>query len=347
MGLFRTIINMLLGKSRSGVSSASTSAVSPPKTSVLTPDEINIAYRTADYERRQKQPMVVGIEVKLSGNHIAFGVDGKMYELSDICDDLAGKYPKGFKFTGWHPLCRCFATEILKTDKELAEDRRRILRGEEPLPSSDSVNTVRSVPEGFKKWVRKNALYISIALHRGEAPAFISDNPKYVKPILAAARVLQSDILNVSATVEKEYAIFMSQFRDNSPDLDEYNAHTRKYGIAMRAVMTTYNIELFQRRADELLAVINWMYDQIEAGVFIYTEKSRAEEIADYEDLYNANVLRIVKGIAEKADTPRKRLNALPKLEHLKQSLKGANSQSVQSDIDSIIATIIIEKQSK
>lgn len=338
---------MLLGESRSGVSLTRTPALSPTKTTAMTPDEINAMYHTCNFEQWQDEDMVVGIRVKMSGNHTAFGIDGKMYELSDICDDLAGKYPKDFKFIGWHPHCRCCPISILKTEEELTEDRRRILRGEEPLPSSHSIEFVRSVPEGFKKWVRKNALYISIALHRGEAPAFISDNPKYVKPILAAARVLQSDILNVSATVEKEYASFMSQFRDNSPDLDEYNAHTRKYGIAMRAVMTTYNIELFQRRADELLAVINWMYDQIEAGVFIYTEKSRAEEIADYEDLYNANVLRIVKGIAEKADTPRKKQNAMPKVEHLKQSLKGANPQSVQSEIDSIIATIIIEKQSK
>lgn len=143
----------------------------------LAATETNIAYRTADYERRQSQPMVVGIEVHLSGNHTCLGRDGKMHELTDICDDLAGKYPKDFKFTGWHPLCRCFATEILKTDKELAEDRRRIMRGEEPLPSSDSVNTVRDVPEAFKSWIENNR---ERAKGWASMPMFIRDNPQYV-----------------------------------------------------------------------------------------------------------------------------------------------------------------------
>lgn len=150
----------------------------------LAATETNIAYRTADYERRQSQPMVVGIEVHLSGNHTCLGRDGKMHELTDICDDLAGKYPKNFKFTGWHPLCRCFATEILKTDKELAEDRRRILRGEEPLPSSDSVNSVKEYPPAFKEWVEKNAGRIEAAEHRGKLPYFIADNKRTVDRFL-------------------------------------------------------------------------------------------------------------------------------------------------------------------
>ena len=143
----------------------------------LAATETNIAYMTADYERRQNQPMVVGIEVRLSGNHTCLGRDGKIHEFSDICDDLAGKYPKDFKFTGWHPLCRCIANEILKTDKELAEDRRRILRGEEPLPSSDSVNSVKDVPEAFKSWIENNQ---ERAKGWASMPMFIRDNPQYV-----------------------------------------------------------------------------------------------------------------------------------------------------------------------
>lgn len=63
-------------------------------------------------------------------------VAGKMIEplssnhKSDICDDLAGSYPKDFKWTGWHPHCRCHAISLLKTHKEMAEDNRRIMAGE-------------------------------------------------------------------------------------------------------------------------------------------------------------------------------------------------------------------------
>lgn len=65
-------------------------------------------------------------------------VAGKMIEPSntnhepDICDDLKGRYPKNFKWTGWHPHCRCHAITLLKTQKEMAEDNRRIMAVEEP-----------------------------------------------------------------------------------------------------------------------------------------------------------------------------------------------------------------------
>lgn len=131
----------------------------------LAATETNIAYRTADYERWKQLDFVVGIEIRLSGNHPA----------RDICDDLKGRYPKDFKFTGWHPHCRCHVTSILKTEEELDEDTRRILAGE-PLDGK-SVNRVDDVPQGFKEWVKDNeerAKYLS------SVPYFIKDNPKYI-----------------------------------------------------------------------------------------------------------------------------------------------------------------------
>ena len=116
--------------------------------------ETNAAYRTADHERWQNLDFVVGIEIHLSGNHTCKGRDGKQHEFTDICDELAGKYPKDFKFTGWHPHCRCYATTILKTEEEMAADDEKILRGE-PV-SGESENAVKDVPEGFKEWMERN-----------------------------------------------------------------------------------------------------------------------------------------------------------------------------------------------
>ena len=95
--------------------------------------ETNIAYRTADYDRQQDLDFVVGIEVHLSGNHTCKGVKG---EFHDICDELQGRYPKDFKFTGWHPNCRCYTTTILKTPEEFKADEERIMKGEEPTEGS-------------------------------------------------------------------------------------------------------------------------------------------------------------------------------------------------------------------
>lgn len=132
--------------------------------------ETNMAYRTAEYDRLQELDFVVGIEIKLSNNHTCNGVP-----LRDICDDLCGRYPKDFKFTGWHPHCRCHVITILKTEAELMEENRAILNGEEP--SHDSVNRVDDVPEAFTNWLADNQ---DRAKRSFSMPYFIADNPMYI-----------------------------------------------------------------------------------------------------------------------------------------------------------------------
>lgn len=140
----------------------------------LAATETNIAYRTSDHLRWQQMEFVVGIEIKLSNNHTLNGVP-----LTDICDTLKGKYPKDFKFVGWHPHCRCHAVTVLKTDDEMAEDTRRILDGKEPTKTS--TNTVRDVPPAFKSWVEDHAERIELG---GNLPYFLQDNQRRVNRIL-------------------------------------------------------------------------------------------------------------------------------------------------------------------
>lgn len=140
----------------------------------LTATETNIAYRTADYERAQQLDFIVGIEVKLSNNHNCKGVPAGMFY--DICDELQGRYPKDFKFTGFHPFCRCHAEAILKTEEELMAENRAILNGEEP--SQESVNRVEDVPQNFKEWIADNADRIKRAR---SIPYFMRDNESWWK----------------------------------------------------------------------------------------------------------------------------------------------------------------------
>ena len=132
----------------------------------LAATECNIAYRTADHLRWQQMDFVVGIEIEPSGTN---------HPVKDICDDLKGKYPKDFKWTGWHPHCRCHAVTVLKTDEELDRDTERILDGEEPL--SDSENKVSAIPDVFNKWIDDNR---ERAKGWASMPYFVRDNPQYV-----------------------------------------------------------------------------------------------------------------------------------------------------------------------
>ena len=74
----------------------------------LAASEINMAYRQAENLRWQQMDFVVGYEIKLSGNHTC---NGKPFH--DICDELKGKYPKTFQWSGWHPLCYSDDSEVL------------------------------------------------------------------------------------------------------------------------------------------------------------------------------------------------------------------------------------------
>lgn len=136
----------------------------------LAATETNIAYRTADYTRWQDLDFVVGIEIKLSNNHTLNGVP-----FSDICDELQGRYPKTFKFTGWHPHCRCHAETVLKTEEEMEEDNRRIMSGEEPVQGS--TNEVNDVPDNFKQWLEDNE---ERAQRSFSVPYFITDNKQFI-----------------------------------------------------------------------------------------------------------------------------------------------------------------------
>lgn len=130
----------------------------------LTRTETNMAYRSADITRWQQLNFVRGYEVKMSKNH----------PCRDICDDLAGIYPKEFVFTGWHPHCYCYIVPLLCSDEELEELTGQILRGE-GTESFTPAGMVSEMPEQFTNWIAENSERIQTAQ---SLPYFIRDNYK-------------------------------------------------------------------------------------------------------------------------------------------------------------------------
>jgi hypothetical protein len=139
----------------------------------LTRSEINMAYRTSDQLRWESLDFVVGFEVKLSNNHTLNGVP-----FVDVCDDLKGKYPKSFKFVGWHPQCRCFVVPILMDMDEFDADElnelKSAINGTE-YKQFVSRNAVTDVPNGFKEWISTNT---QRSMNWRSQPYFIRDNFK-------------------------------------------------------------------------------------------------------------------------------------------------------------------------
>lgn len=140
--------------------------------------EINMSYREADWLRWQALDFVVGFEVKVSNKHATFLIEwdktnkGKV----EICDQLKGKYPKWFKFVGWHPHCMCFAVPVLISDKDYntgeLNELRAAIRGTQ-YNKFTSTNTVQEVPKGLTQWVNDNAERSQLWKSQ---PYFIRDN---------------------------------------------------------------------------------------------------------------------------------------------------------------------------
>ena len=162
--------------------------------------EINSAYREADSIRWQQLDFIVGYEVKTSKSHAAWLAKAwyprfkKGRAPLEICDAMEGKYPKSFKFIGWHPNCRCYAVPIIAnedTGKDWWEDAE---------------NEVADVPPRFKEWLIQNADRIEKANNRGTLPYWITENKQYTdisdykknrrKEILIEAKTQNNRILH-------------------------------------------------------------------------------------------------------------------------------------------------------
>lgn len=119
--------------------------------------ETNMAFHEATYQKAQELDFIVGITIVVTNDEIT----------CDICDLLQGDYPKAFKFSGWHPQCRCSQVMILKTDDEFVSSDR----------SKPSKREVVDLPDGFKSYVKSYP-------ERVAKTYFGMDNKKLIKKLV-------------------------------------------------------------------------------------------------------------------------------------------------------------------
>ncbi len=171
----------------------------------LTATENNMAYRTADHERWNDLDFVIGMEIKLSGNH----------PIEDICDEMCGVYPKTFKFVGWHPFCRCYAVPKLADEDEFIARQQALIDGEE-LPQGTYTGEVTEMPECFTQWVQQNAERIETAKAQ---PYFIQDNRT------AVDKALRSNFEQKSNLIETKQDETSNIRLQKPPHVEEYKSY--------------------------------------------------------------------------------------------------------------------------
>lgn len=218
----------------------------------LARNEINIAYRTAEQLRWQQFDFILGYKIKLSGSHPRY----------DICDDLAGDYPKDFKFVGWHPNCLCYTVPIVMSEEEYWSDSRE-----------NSPNLVTAPPKSFGKWVSKNSERIEESRKKGTLPYWIKENPVLVEKaaISYKEKLKQNNQFFITDDIVEElHKTNWSRF-----DIDKYN----------NSALQGFNMQRF----DKLMEEIGDEYQIFWSGKYVSFYK-------------NENVTFTYKGLVEGED---------------------------------------------
>lgn len=171
----------------------------------LTITETNMAYNYSNCKRWESEPFVLGIRIRLSANH----------PEEDICDELAGDYPKTFMWRGWHPRCMCSVSPILM-DRKSDEWKKLRKMPKEEYEAYQSPNLVKNVPSAFSEWCERNKKKLKVARDNDKLPYFVKDNQKVVgdllgwnekqivKPILSREKILAAAKARHEARTDKQ-----------------------------------------------------------------------------------------------------------------------------------------------
>ncbi|MCM1168912.1 MAG: hypothetical protein NC324_03145 [Bacteroides sp.] len=253
--------------------------------------ETNMAYRIADWERWQTMDFVVGIRIQLSGNHTCLGSDGLPHPFKDICDELAGDYPKSFKWTGWHPQCRCNAVPILKTVQERKADMKARLAGGKA--SKDSVNAVKKLPRAFNEWLERNKDRIAGAKSQ---PYFIRDNAAAVDKIISG--VLPENMVPATPTVPiAERAQMRHDARTAEQIADIRRRWTLREAEIRHAARTQEQIEAIKNAWNERKELFRDNGNTSEQKSHIYNSKEIQEFPLSKEDRVRVRNNAIERGV--------------------------------------------------
>ena len=162
----------------------------------------------------------------------------KKHPCEDICDDLAGDYPKLFVFTGWHPQCFCYVTPILGDEDEMAKITDAFLEGNDYEPQFEQLE---EYPKGFQKWVKDHKKQIEKSIKQGKEPYFVMDNRKVVEGIMHSGVLYKGTGMGRNAT-KQAMASFPDNYKGNAnysaEQLNNFKDAENKLGIKRRKSMT-------------------------------------------------------------------------------------------------------------
>lgn len=152
--------------------------------------EINAAYHKARNGRWANEPFVIGQHIHISPQH-------DPDEDADICDELEGYYPKDFDWDSWHSQCMCTSDPVMISGEERKQFYKRMLNGED-MSDYVSPNSIKDVPDQYKRYIEANGDKIVDAFKRGKLAWHLADNKSYWLKYLSAAQRKQMGVKTIS-----------------------------------------------------------------------------------------------------------------------------------------------------
>ena len=253
----------------------------------LTRSEINMAYRESDWQRWQSLDFVVGFEIHRS-NH-------EPLCKCDTCAKLVGRYPKTFKFKGWHPQCMCYATPVLMDEDTFDEnelgDLKAALRGT-TYKHQQAKNAVSDVPDGFKAWVKD---HVEAQEGWASTPYFIKDNfvdgqlgkgLKIAMPTTTPAGKVDFHVPFDKLPVGEQLK-FESEMANRNDDDWELLYACHLYGVDSAWYDSMCN-EIYKHRQYWRVPELNAARDRLKAQVMAKIAEAKAKALQAINDYENA-----------------------------------------------------------
>lgn len=232
--------------------------------------EINAAYHKARNGRWANEPFVIGQHIHISPQHDSD-------EDADICDELEGYYPKDFDWDGWHSQCMCTSDPVMISGEERKQFYKRMLNGED-MSDYVSPNSIKDVPDQYKRYIEANGDKIVDAFKRGKLAWHLANNKSYWVKYLDAAQRKQ---MGVKAISRREAIQAIAKTRHAKRDAAKIQQNWKRRRMTMYSERMNNNLKGVRLEG----ALLDRYYEVVKA-----LTSPKTWDVANVERLYESFV---------------------------------------------------------
>lgn len=235
--------------------------------------EINAAYHKARNGRWANEPFVIGQHIHISPQH-------DPEEDADICDELEGYYPKDFDWDGWHCQCMCTSDPVMISGEERKQFYKRMLNGED-MSGYVSPNSIKDVPDQYKRYIEANGDKIVDAFKRGKLAWHLANNKSYWVKYLDATQRKQMGVKTIS---RREAIQEIAKARHAKRDAAKIQQNWKKRRMTIYTERMNNNLKGIQLEG----ALLDRYYEVVKA-----LASPKTWDVANVESLYKRFVQEV------------------------------------------------------